>query len=59
VITISKIRSILYGSAKVLGDVQAIDKAVETQSPKPVVKRIGRRLAGKFTSRLLGQMFRW
>jgi hypothetical protein len=47
------IRSLLYKAAKAIGDVNAIAKG-----PKATVKRIGRRLAGKFTGRLLGRLFK-
>lgn len=52
--TISKFRSILYQTAKFLGDVQA----VKTGDPKVIGRRIGRRIAGKLTGRMLGRMFK-
>lgn len=57
--TLNKIRGWLYGTAKVLGDIQAVQKAAEDESPKPLVKRVLRRLAGKITGRGLGALFRW
>ena len=57
-LTLNKIRGWLYGSAKVLGDVQAVQRSVEEGSPKPLVKRVGRRIAGKLTGRFLGALFR-
>jgi len=48
---INKIRSALYKSAKVLGDVNAVQKGT-------VGKRIARRAAGKATGRLLGKLFK-
>lgn len=48
---INKIRSALYKSAKVLGDVNAVQKGI-------VGKRIARRAAGKVTGRLLGKLFK-
>ena len=48
---ISKIRGFLYNSAKVLGDVQAVQNG-------KVGQRIGRRLVGKITGRLIGKIFR-
>jgi len=48
---ISLLRSILYGIARLLGDVQAVRK-------RRVGRRIARRLAGKVTGRLLGRIFR-
>lgn len=48
---INKIRSLLYGTAKILGDVNAVKKG-------KVGKRIGRRITGKATGRLLGKLFK-
>ena len=45
------LRSVLYALAKLLGDVNAIQKG-------KIAPRIGRRLAGKITGRLLGRLFR-
>lgn len=50
---ISSIRSILYGVARLLGDVNAVYKG-----PRAVAKRIGRRIAGKATGRFLGKLFK-
>lgn len=52
--TISKFRGVLYSSAKLLGDVQAVSSG----SPKKMLKRIGRRFVGKFFSRILGVIFK-
>lgn len=56
--SISAFRSLLYGTAKYLGDVQAIAKAARTQSAKPIGDRILRRLLGKLTSRLISAIVR-
>jgi hypothetical protein len=48
---ITLIRTILYGSAKYLGDLSAILKG-------RVIVRIFRRIAGKITGRGLGWFFR-
>lgn len=56
--SISRIRSWLYGSAKILGDVQAVKKVAATHSLVPVEKRIARRLVGKLTGRFIGRIFR-
>ena len=48
--TLAKIRSKLYKTAKVMGDVQAVRK-------KKVGKRIARRVAGKVTGRALSKLF--
>ena len=47
--SISKIRSLLYGTAKLLGDVQAVEKG-------HIGKRIIRRIAGKVTGRILRKL---
>ena len=49
--SINTVRSVLYALAKLLGDVNAIQKG-------KIATRIGRRLAGKITGRLLGRLFR-
>jgi hypothetical protein len=49
--TINKIRSILYTSAKILGDINAVKKG-------RIVKRIERRIIGKFAGRLMGKLLR-
>ena len=49
--SISKIRSILYGSAKYLGDFSAILKSFKLGSINPLKGRIIRRIYGKFASR--------
>ncbi|MEH7392183.1 hypothetical protein [Bacillus sp. JJ1474] len=49
--SINKIRSMLYGTAKILGDVNAVKKG-------KIGKRIVRRIAGKSTSRLLRNLFK-
>tara|TARA_Y100000741_G_C18039276_1_gene471652 strand:- start:18 stop:179 length:162 start_codon:yes stop_codon:yes gene_type:complete len=48
---ISNIRSILYKSGKILGDIQAIRN-------KRIGKRIGYRIVGKFSSKLFGKFFK-
>jgi len=48
---ISQTRSALYGLAKFLGDISAVQKGT-------VGKRIARRTAGKATGRLLGKLFK-
>ncbi|WCQ99116.1 hypothetical protein [Paracoccus aestuarii] len=52
--SINKFRGLLYTLAKLLGDVQAV------RSPRKgaITRRIGRRLAGKATGRMLGKLFR-
>jgi hypothetical protein len=48
---ISALRSVLYGLAKLLGDVQAVRRG-----PDAMVKRLARRQAGKMTGRWLGKL---
>jgi hypothetical protein len=51
---INQFRRVLYAVAKYLGDAQAL-----TSKRKGAVwRRIGRRIAGKGTGRLLGKLFR-
>jgi len=52
--SINKTRSVLYGTAKLLGDIQALAGG----RPDKVARRIGRRTAGKITGRILGRLFR-
>ena len=53
--TLGKLRRVLYGTAKALGDMQALTH----KSPgKALPKRVGRRIAGKLTGRLLASLFR-
>lgn len=49
--SINKIRSVLYLVARLLGDVNAVQKG-------KIMQRVGRRVAGKFTGRFLGGIFR-
>lgn len=49
--SISTVRSALYTTARLLGDVQSIRRGT-------VAKRVARRAAGRLTGRLLGQLFR-
>jgi hypothetical protein len=49
--TINKVRSLLYGIAKLLGDINAFLKG-------RILERVARRAAGKVVGRLLGRLFR-
>lgn len=49
--SINKIRSLLYRIARILGDINAVSRG-------KVGRRIGRRAAGKVTSRWLSRLFR-
>ena len=55
---ISKLRSLLYGTARALGDVQAVSKTVATGNPEYVVDRVLRREAGRMCSRFLHWLFK-
>lgn len=50
-LTIGKVRTGLYKTARALGDVQAVRRG-------RVGRRIGRRLLGKLTGRLFGRLFK-
>jgi hypothetical protein len=50
---ISALRSILYGLAKLLGNMQAVRRG-----PEAMVKRLARRQAGRMTSRMPWRWFR-
>ncbi|MBT2627194.1 hypothetical protein J7I81_17865 [Bacillus sp. ISL-32] len=49
--SISKIRSLLYKSARVLGDVQATKNGT-------IGKRVARRAAGKATGKIMRSLFK-
>jgi len=53
--TLSKLRGHLYAIAKIAGDVQAL---THRKPGTAIPKRVGRRLAGKLTGRLLASLFR-
>jgi len=49
--SISKIRSILYKTAKYLGDFNAIKRAIKKGDFTPILKRVIRRIYGYIASR--------
>ena len=49
--SISKIRTTLYKTAKYLGDFNAIKRAITSGNFKPIVDRIIRRIYGYITGR--------
>jgi hypothetical protein len=49
--SIAKVRRVLYRTGRLLGDVQAVKQ-------RKVARRVGRRVAGRATGRLLGRLFR-
>jgi hypothetical protein len=52
--SINKFRSVLYKTAKILGDFQAVKSGSSTK----IAKRIGKRAAGKATGRMLRKLFK-
>jgi len=52
--TISQFRGKLYALAKILGDVQAL---THKNPGRAIPKRIGRRIAGKLTGRIMRAIF--
>jgi hypothetical protein len=48
-----KIRRNLYRGAPILGDVEAVEKTVETGNPTPLAKRVERRWLWRIVGRLL------
>lgn len=56
--SINKTRSVLYAVAKMLGDVQAVQKAGRKRSIRPIIDRLARRGAGRIAGLILGSMFR-
>lgn len=53
--SINKVRSVMYKSAKILGDIQAL---THKDPAKAIPKRVARRLAGKATGRFMGWLFK-
>jgi hypothetical protein len=49
--SLSRVRGLLYRLARLLGDVNAVEK-------HRVGQRVERRVAGRFMGRLLGKLFR-
>ncbi|ACM92460.1 conserved hypothetical protein [Nautilia profundicola AmH] len=49
--SISKIRTILYRTAKYLGDINAIKRAIKKGDFTPIIKRIIRRIYGYIAGR--------
>lgn len=56
--SIRKIRSLSYRVGRDLGNVEAIERSVQTGSPKPLVKRAIRRAAYRNTNRWLSRFLR-
>jgi len=53
-----RLRRSLYRGARILGDVEAVEKTIETGSPTPVAKRAERRLLWRIVGRWLGRATR-
>jgi hypothetical protein len=49
-VSLSRVRNLVYRAARLLGDVNAIEKG-------RVVPRIERRVVGRFMGRILGKLF--
>ena len=49
--SIGKIRTLLYKTAKYLGDFNAIKRAIQKKDITPIIKRVIRRIYGYITSR--------
>ena len=49
--SINKVRGLLYRLARLLGDVNAVEKG-------KVPQRVERRIVGRMTARILGKLFR-
>ena len=49
--SISKIRTILYKTAKYLGDINAIKRAIKKGDFTPIIKRLIRRIYGYIAGR--------
>lgn len=52
--TINKLRSVLYKTAKYMGDVQAV---THKKPGKAIPKRIGRRITGNLFAKILRSLF--
>lgn len=48
---ITKIRTFLYTTAKILGDIQAVKNGT-------IKQRIGRRIVGRITGKMIGRLFK-
>ncbi len=55
---INRTRRGAYKFARALGNVEAVDRAIETKSAKPLVKRVARRGAYRFTNKGLARFLR-
>jgi hypothetical protein len=55
---LNRLRSFLYGSARTLGDVQALEQAAKKGSLEPIAKRAERRTTGKVAGRILRAIFK-
>jgi len=47
----------IYQALKLANDARAVRRALETGSPAPVTRRVGRRVYGKATGRLARKLF--
>ena len=47
----------VYALLRYLNDAKALARATEQGSPRPIVRRVGRRVYGKVTGRLAARIF--
>ena len=45
--TLSKLRGLLYGTARTFGDIQAVQRSIRSRSARPIERRLVRRAVGK------------
>lgn len=55
---LNPISRILYRSARASRDAAAVERAVRTGSPMPIVRRVGRKAAGRIVGPWLNRLFR-
>ncbi len=53
-----RVRRGLYRGARILGDVEAVERSIEKGSAAPLVKRVERRWLWRLVGRLLGRATR-
>jgi len=53
-----RVRRDLYRGARILGDVEAVERSIEKGSPVPIAKRLERRWLWRLVGRLIGRATR-
>jgi hypothetical protein len=51
------VKRFLYRALRISNDLTAVGRSVRTRSPRPITRRIGRRIYGKATGRLARRIF--